>query len=142
VNDLLSREIENIVVKRFLSSTSGIGKTSGMIENVKSFIDEVLMFKSDFEVCVICCDLEQKKILRTLFTDHYLKYIELKTMQEIMYKLSEFPINLDAVEDVPSLNMLRLDDKHYEKFFVEPQCYVNLLQRYLDKVDKIKEILC
>lgn len=142
MNDLLSREIENIVVKRFLSSTSGIGKTSGMIENVKSFIDEVLMFKSDFEVCVICCDLEQKKILRTLFTDHYLKYIELKTMQEIMYKLSEFPINLDAVEDVPSLNMLRLDDKHYEKFFVEPQCYVNLLQRYLDKVDKIKEILC
>ena len=62
----LSNEIDTITVQRFMNCLRGTGKTSIMIEAVKNFIDDTLLFKSDFEVLFIAPTVEEKKIIRNL----------------------------------------------------------------------------
>ena len=71
----LEHQSNTIAAYRFINCLRGSGKTSGMIEVVKNFIDETLMFKNDFEVMVIVPNVESKKSISTLFTEHYGKYI-------------------------------------------------------------------
>ena len=43
----LNNEIDTISAQRFMNCLRGTGKTSIIIEAVKNFIDDTLMFKSD-----------------------------------------------------------------------------------------------
>lgn len=140
--DVLNKEIDTIATRRFMNCLRGIGKTSGMVENVKNYIDEVLLFKKEFEILVICLNLDEKKMLREMFSN-YSKYIDLKTMQEVMYKLSEFPIDEENPYDIPRIDRFKWafgEDKHYEKYFVDPSCYEALCIQQMDKLQKIKEL--
>lgn len=129
-----------IAAFRFINCLKGIGKTTGLIENIKSFIDETLLFKNDFEVMVIVENREMKLLLKNLLTDYYMKYTEIKTMHEIMYKLSEFPINTDNPYDVPPIKYFNFD-KTYEKYFVDAGCYKEIAIQQLNKIKRIGEEL-
>ena len=51
--EILNKQIDTIAAKRFLTALRGIGKTTGIIENVKNCVDDILLYKKDFEVLVI-----------------------------------------------------------------------------------------
>ena len=121
----------------FLDCIKGIGKTTDLVSNVKDFIDEALMFNNEFEVCVVVSDVNQKKLYRTYFSDHYSKHIEFRTLSDVLYRLSEFPIE----HEVPNIKYLIGIGKEYAKFFVEPDCYIKLCREQLDKLKQIGEIL-
>lgn len=138
----LSSEIDTISAQRFMNCLRGTGKTSVVIESVKNFIDETLIFKSDFEVLVIVPNVEEKRRIQKLITDYYKKYIEFKTLSDVLYKLSEFPIDTEHPYDVPSIRSLIQDgERPYERYFVDPSCYEKLCREQMNKIERIKEIL-
>lgn len=139
----LEKQIDTIATKRFLKALRGIGKTKGLIENIKNYIDDTLLYKKEFEVLVVVENVEMKKLIRLRLTDYYMKYINLITMQEVMYKLSEFPIMDGREDDVPNILNFKFgnSDKTYEHCFVDPSCYEILCQRQLDKLKKVEDIL-
>ena len=141
----LNQQIDSIAEKRFINSLRGIGKTTGIIENVKSYIDDTLLYKKDFEVLLIVENQEMKKLVRNLLTDYYLKYTDISTMQTVMYKLSEFPILDEREGDVPRITQFTFgtpsNPKKYEKVFVDPSCFVELYLRQMEKLKKIEGIL-
>ena len=145
----LNKQIDTIATVRFLNCLRGIGKTKGMLENITSCIDEILLYKSEFEILVICVNREQKLYLQKCLANRYLKYIEFITMQSLMYKLSEFPINTDDPYDIPNIQLLQQhyaigenkEIRQYERFFVDPSCYEILYRQQLDKIKQVKEIL-
>lgn len=138
----LSNEIDTITVQRFMNCLRGTGKTSIMIEAVKNFIDDTLLFKSDFEVLFIVPTVGEKKLIRNLFSDFYKKHIEFKTVSDILYQLSTFPIDTEHPYDVPQIrNLIRHEGKPYERYFVDPSCYERLCREQMDKIEKVKEIL-
>lgn len=136
---LKDANINTNTMYRFITCLRGIGKTHGLVENVKNFIDEALLFKKDFEVCVICASREELKILEHVFND-YNKYIDLKTFRDILYKLSEFPLDTENPDNFPHLSQLFLD-KHYEKFFIDPSCYEIIIKEQLQRFKQISELL-
>lgn len=130
-------------VMRFMNCLRGIGKTYGMLENIRSFIDETLLFKKDFEVLVICPSVSDKRNYKTYLTDHYLKYIDLKSMHEIMYKLSEIPTDPDNPYDIPRISQFSWSfgsGSKFEKVFVDPSCFELLCRQQVDKLQHIKEM--
>lgn len=134
--------IDTIAARRFLNALRGIGKTHGIVENVKTCIDDILLYKNEFEVLVVCLNVAEKKILRGVFGDYYKKYIDLCTMSDMLYKLSEFPINEGNPYDVPRLSNYQwaFKGKEYERIFVDPSCYEDLCLKQMEKLDKIREI--
>lgn len=138
----LNNEIDTISAQRFMNCLRGTGKTSIIIEAVKNFIDDTLMFKSDFEVLLIVPTVEEKKLIKKLFTDYYRKYIEFKTVSDILYQLSTFPIDTEHPYDIPPIrNLIRHEGRPYERYFVDPSCYEKLCREQMSKIEKIKEIL-
>lgn len=138
----LSSEIDTISAQRFMNCLRGTGKTSVVIESVKNFIDETLIFKSDFEVLFIVPNVEEKRRIQKLITDYYKKYIEFKTLSDVLYKLSEFPIDTEHPYDVPSIrNLIQDRERPYERYFVDPSCYEKLCREQMNKIERIKEIL-
>lgn len=135
----IMQNINTRATRRFIECLRGIGKTQGMVLNIQNMIDEILLYKNEFEVLVICTDVEQKKLLRQTMMPHYNKYIEYKTMYDILYKVSAFPVNDDSPYDVPRIHQLL--DKNYEYYFVDPSCYEILLGKQLDKLAQIGELL-
>lgn len=136
----MTENINTVTMYRFLSSLIGIGKTHGMIENVKNFIDETLMFKKDFEVCVICPTREELKHIKFSFTDYYNKYIDLMTFKDILYKISSFPLDKEDPYNFPRLDQLFVG-KHYEKYFIDPSCYEIIIKEQLQRFKQISELL-
>jgi len=143
--EILNKQIDTIAAKRFLTALRGIGKTTGIIENVKNCVDDILLYKKDFEVLVIVENHEMKKLFRRCLTEYYEKYVDVITMQEVMYKLSEFPIVEDKEGDVPRINNFQFgtpsNPKNYERYFVDPSCYEALCLKQMDKLKKIEELL-
>ena len=141
----LNTQIDQIATHRFLTALRGIGKTTGIVENIKSYIDDTLLYKNDFEVLVIVENQEMKRMMKTRLTDYYFKYTDVVTMQEVMYKLSEFPIMDGKEGDVPNICRFQFgtpeNPKKYEKFFVDPSCYEVLCLRQLDKLKQIGDLL-
>ena len=141
----MNKQIDTIAAKRFLTALRGIGKTTGIIENVKNCVDDILLYKKDFEVLVIVENHEMKKLFRHCLTEYYEKYVDVITMQEVMYKLSEFPIVEDKEGDVPRINNFQFgtssNPKNYERYFVDPSCYEALCLKQMDKLKKIEELL-
>lgn len=137
---MLDANINTNTMYRFITSLRGIGKTANMVENVKNFIDEALMFKKEFEVCVICTNREELKLLKYKFTDYYMKYIDLKTTYDILYKLSQFPLDRENPGNFPHIRQLDLG-KNYEKYFIDPSCYELIIMEQLDRFKQIGELL-
>lgn len=133
-------QTNTIAAFRLINCLKGIGKTYWMVESIKAGVDELLMFEKDFEVLAIVKNGEAKKQLKKKLTDYYNKYVSVKTMHEIMYKISEFPIDIEHPYDVPQIGCFSFE-RNYKKFFVDPECFEMIAWQQLDKLKKIEEVL-
>jgi len=84
---------------------------------------------------------EEKLLREKQLSDYYSKYIEIKTMKEVMYRLSSFPI-FDDPYDCPKIRDFdSYDGKKYERYFVDPSCFAAIALEQLNKLKTLKEEL-
>lgn len=139
VSDLNSK-IDTIAVNRFFNCIRGTGITTRFIAEIQDVVDELLLYKNDFEVLVVCGSVENKRVLSLGLTDIYKKYTNLVTIHDVLYQLSTFPILSERPYDVPSLPKIGYRNKKYEAYLIEPDCYIKLCKQQLEKLDKINDL--
>lgn len=131
--------LEIITVRKFLRLFRGVGKTTGMIENIKSFLDEQLLVRKDIKIGVIVESKDTAKILSYGPLSYYKDNIVYYSMKQLLNALSQ----LNEKEEVPLDHALFLIDRNnrIDKVFIDPSCFEILCLEQLDKLQEILNII-